>query len=160
MVDGSTLDLSAASGAVFPDLLSVTAGALSLGALNATDQNVLQQTGGTIAGSGTLTVFGGSALTGGVQTGPGVTVLNGTSTLGGTFALDGGRTLANDGWLNWSSGNIALGSGDVGCGAAGGDAGQRLGAVRDRGRAARRGQRRQRRRWTTAACWRCWPAPA
>jgi T5SS/PEP-CTERM-associated repeat protein len=114
VVDGSTLDLSAASGAVFPDLLSVTAGALSLGALNATDQNELQQTGGTIAGSGTLTVFGGSALTGGVQTGPGVTVLNGTSTLGGTFALDGGRTLANDGWLNWSSGGIALGSGAPG----------------------------------------------
>jgi hypothetical protein len=114
MVNGGTLDVSAASGAVFPSLLEITAGQLSLGTLSATDQSDLVQTGGSIASTGTLTVYGATSLIGGVETGSGVTQLLGTSTMGGTFALDGGRTVVNDGWLNWSSGNIELGGGDPG----------------------------------------------
>jgi hypothetical protein len=67
-----------------------------------------------LSGSGTFTVFGGASLAGGVQSGSGVTRLYGTSVLGGAgFSLDGGRTLENDGWLNWSSGDLTLGAGDA-----------------------------------------------
>jgi len=112
-ITGGTLDVSAASGAVFVNQLAITAGALRLGNLtDAMDQGVLEQGGGLLTGSGVFTVFGGAALMGGVQSGPGTTRLFGTNVLGGSLQIDGGRTVENDGWMNWSSGNIALGSGD------------------------------------------------
>ena len=57
-------------------------------------------------------MFGGASLTGGVQSGGGTTQLFGAGSIGGSFAIDGGRTVQNNGWLNWSSGDVALGSGD------------------------------------------------
>ena len=114
VVDGGTLDVSGASGAVFPSLLKLASGRLALGALSIVDQNQLTQTGGVLAGTGTLTVFGGAALTGGVQTGAGVTRLLNTSVIGSGFQVDGGRTIRNDSLMNWSSGTIDLGAGDGG----------------------------------------------
>ena len=114
VVDGGTLDVSGASGAVFPSLLKLASGRLALGALSIVDQNQLTQTGGVLAGTGTLTVFGGAGLTGGVQTGAGVTRLLNTSVIGSGFQVDGGRTIRNDSLMNWSSGTIDLGAGDGG----------------------------------------------
>jgi hypothetical protein len=75
-------------------------------------QGNLVQTGGLLKGSSLLTVYGGASLLGGVESGAATTRLYGTSVLGGAFQLDGGRTVENDGWLNWSSGNVDLGTGD------------------------------------------------
>ena len=111
-ITGGTLDVSAASAAVFVTELDLTAGTAQFGAQgNAAVQGVLAQTGGVLNGSQPLPVYGGAALTGGVQTGAAITRLFGVSVVGGSFALDGGRTLENHGWLNWSSGNILLGGG-------------------------------------------------
>ena len=113
-ITGGTLDVSAASGAVFADQLKITAGALQLGSLSdAAVQGELFQSGGLLTGSALLTVYDGASLTGGVQSGPATTRLYGTSVLGGSFQLDCGRTLENDGWMNWSSGNIELGIGNA-----------------------------------------------
>ena len=76
------------------------------------------QSGGTLTGTGTVTVTGAAALgsTGNyvLESGSGTTDLKGTSTLTGNgsslgLALDGGRVLQNDGTLNWTSGNIEMG---------------------------------------------------
>ncbi len=45
------------------------------------------------------------------------------------FSLDGGRTLENYGWLNWSAGNITLGSGDAGAVTQAGTLGNAAGAT-------------------------------
>ena len=92
----------------------ITAGTLQLGSLgDGVAQGALAQSGGLLTGSGLFTVYGGGSLTGGVQSGRRSLGCIGTNVLGGSFALDGGRTVENDGWMNWSSGNIALGSGDA-----------------------------------------------
>jgi len=110
-ITGGTLDVTAASGAIFVSELDVSAGALLLGAQpNAQVQGALVQTGGLISGTTLLTVFGGASLTGGTESGSGTTQLLGTSVIGGGFTIDGGRTLQNSGWLNWSSGSINLGA--------------------------------------------------
>ncbi len=113
-ITGATLDVSTASGAMFVNQLRLTAGALLLGSQgNAVVQGALLQSGGLLRGSELLAVYGGAALTGGAQSGPAITRLIGTSVIGGSFQLDGGRTVENDGWMNWSSGNITLGTGDA-----------------------------------------------
>ena len=122
-ISGGTLDVSAASSVFFVTSLQLAgAGTLLLGAQDATAQNGFVQGPSTwagatgtpfLSGSGTLTVYGGGTLLDGVQSGTGLTRLIGTSLLGGTFALDGGRTVENDGWLDWSSGSITLGAGDA-----------------------------------------------
>jgi hypothetical protein len=50
----------------------------------------------------------------GVLTGGGVVVLDGFSSIVGAVQVDGGSVLQNADALTWSSGSIALGSGDVG----------------------------------------------
>lgn len=121
VISGSTLDASAASGVFFNDLRLAASGALLLGASNAQTNAALVQ-GATswanavgtpyLSGSGTFTVYGGASLSAGVESGSGLTRLFGTRSIGGGFDLDGGRTVENDGFLTWSSGNIALGAGD------------------------------------------------
>lgn len=109
-ISGGTLDLSAAGGNFAALLLS--AGGLVLGAAAADSNGPLRQTGGTLDGSGTFTALAGAQISGGLQTGPGLTRLLGQSTIGG-IALDGGRTLRNDGASTWSSDDILLGGGDT-----------------------------------------------
>lgn len=111
VLNGGTLDLSSADAANFGASLRLTAGNLKLGACDASAQAIVQQAGGTISGDGVLTVTGNASLQGGLQSGAGITRLLGGSVLGSGFTLDGGRTLENDGWLNWSTGNVVLGSG-------------------------------------------------
>jgi uncharacterized repeat protein (TIGR03803 family) len=114
VLSGGTLDVSAAGAAVFASQLQMTAGALLLGnQSDAVVQGALLQTGGLLKGSGQLPVYAGASLLGGVQSGPATTRLYGTSVLGGAFQLDGGRIIENDGWLNWSSGNVDLGGGEA-----------------------------------------------
>ncbi|HET8997172.1 MAG TPA: hypothetical protein VFN42_10945, partial [Acetobacteraceae bacterium] len=109
-ISGGTLDVSAVAGNFRTLLLS--AGALALSTAAADSNGPLLQAGGTLDGSGSFVAFAGAQLSGGVQTGPGSTRLLGQSTISGT-ALDGGRTLRNDGALTWSSGDILAGGGDT-----------------------------------------------
>ncbi len=109
-ITGGTLDASAAEYGAF-HALALSGGAAVLGRTAAGADRPLQQTGGTLSGSGVLTAYAGARLTGGVQSGPGLTRLLGRSEIGG-FALDGGRVLRNDGALTWSGGDIVLGGGD------------------------------------------------
>jgi uncharacterized repeat protein (TIGR03803 family) len=123
VISGSTVDASASSGVSMGTLQLAGSGALLLGAVNGQTSGGFSQgpdgwenASGVpfLSGSGTFTVFGGASLSGGVQSGSGLTRLFGTSVIGGAgLSLDGGRTLENDGWLNWSSGNITLGAGDA-----------------------------------------------
>ncbi len=113
-VNGSTLDLSAASHATFEDTLQVASGNVQFGSIAADAYGNLTQTGGTIAGAGTLTSSGQATLTDGVQTGSGTTRLTAMSTLDGTQQLDGGRTVENSGILKWGAGTLQLGTGDAG----------------------------------------------
>lgn len=122
-IDGGTLDVSATSSGIFfvNSLRLAGAGTLLLGAQTATAQDGFVQgpttwAGATgtpfLSGSGTLSVFGGGSLIDGVESGSGLTRLIGTNQLG-AIELDGGRTVENDGWMTWSSGNIELGAGDA-----------------------------------------------
>jgi len=71
-----------------------------------------------LSGSGTLSVYGGLSGAGGANAvrrraeRSGSRGCTGTGSIGGNFAVDGGRTIENDGILDWSSGNIMLGQGD------------------------------------------------
>ena len=124
VISGSTVNAAAASGLSMGTLTLAGSGALLLGAVNGQASSGFAQGPGVwenasgvpfLSGSGTFTVFGGASLAGGVESGSGLTRLFGTSVIGGAgVSLDGGRTLENDGWLNWSSGAITLGAGDAG----------------------------------------------
>ena len=114
-ITGGTLDVSAASAAVFVNQLEITAGTLQLGSLSdGVDQGALEQSGGLLTGSGLFTVYGGGVADGRraerCRRPPGCMA---PTCWAGRSQLDGGRTVENDGWMNWSSGNIALGSGDA-----------------------------------------------
>ena len=73
---------------------------------------VLTQSGGTLAGAGTLSVAGSLAWSFGTQTGAGTTrILPGASlalTSASTKTLQGGRTLRNEGTTTWENGPIVL----------------------------------------------------
>ena len=124
LINGTTVDATAASGLTIGTLRLAASGALLLGAGNGQTNGAFLQGPTTdlnatgmpfLSGSGTFTVFGGASLTNGVESGSGTTRLYGVSSIGGApaFELDGGRTVENDGWLNWSSGDITLGAGDA-----------------------------------------------
>jgi fibronectin-binding autotransporter adhesin len=76
----------------------------------------MTQSGGTLSGTGTLTVTGTASLGSPngaptLETGQGTTDLRVGGTLSSTsfYSLDGQRTLQNDGTLNWTNGAIYLG---------------------------------------------------
>ena len=99
---GNTLSIT--TSASFGGLLEVDAGALNFNAVSASIAS-FTQTGGTVSGTGTLTVSGAASFSGGswtVQSGTGTTLLQGVTTdSGGTMiALDGGRVLENAGTFN------------------------------------------------------------
>jgi hypothetical protein len=79
----------------------------------------LSETGGTLGGTGTLTVTGSAVFrNSNVETGAGTTDLKAATTIGvggqgnGVFALalDGGRTLKNETTITWVGGVIQMGS--------------------------------------------------
>ena len=74
----------------------------------------MTHSGGTLGGTGALTVSGTLSWTGGTQTGAGTTTIAATAT--GTIdsattqvALIGGRTLQNNGTITWLAGQIDAG---------------------------------------------------
>ena len=122
------------SGATIASLgaLGVTAGTLNLAA--SVTAASLTQSGGTISGSGTLTVSGAATFSGGgydQESGTGKTLLQGTTTDSAyEITLDGGRVLENAGTFNVNAtsgyGNFYLGyspTGSVGGGTIKNDAG-------------------------------------
>lgn len=111
-VNGGTLNLSATDSIAFVQSLTTSAGLLALGSLAAADDGSLIQSGGTISGSGTMTVEGNATISGGAETGSGVTALRGDSTLAG-LTLSGGRILDSSGELDWTQGNIVLSTGTI-----------------------------------------------
>ena len=81
----------------------------------ATEVAVLQLlAGGTVSGTGNLTVTGALNWSGGLMSGAGKTIAAGTLSLDGNtgaFNLDGGRTLENRGTAVWKQGHIELNAG-------------------------------------------------
>ena len=117
-VTGSTLDLSAASGAGFTTSLAISGGgAIKLGSLYSTAANFslgVDAAGGTLSGSSNFIVTGLASFGTGLLTGGGgVVVLADYTTLNGTLSVDGNRTVQNAGTLDWTGGSIALASGDA-----------------------------------------------
>src|SRR5205823_13885956 len=78
----------------------------------------LSQSGGTLAGTGVVTVTGSALFTNqNTQTGSGTTDVKGATTIGiaatgvsvYALTLDGGRTFQNDGTVGWIGGVIQTG---------------------------------------------------
>ena len=92
------------------DALTITSGSLTITGLPSAD-NVsgasslarLTQSGGSLGGSGQLTVVGSASLTGSTHTGGGSTIVQGTTAISG-FNLDAGRTLRNLGTATLTGG--------------------------------------------------------
>src|SRR5207249_1117506 len=76
--------------------------------------SALSLAGGTLAGSGDVTVTGPLSWTSGTMSGPGRTVV----AAGGTLALSGsghflGRVLQSDGAASWTAGELLMNSGTL-----------------------------------------------
>ena len=116
---------------------TLSGGTLTAGANPITLATNFTQTGGTLSGTGKVTVTGSAALGASgayvVESGSGTTDLQGTSTLSPSstfyFALDGGRVLQNDGTFNWASGAIEMGTNPVGSTVGGSTINNSLGAI-------------------------------
>ncbi len=106
-VSGGTANLLGAGLSLVGTDVALSSGTLNVGALTgAVDSYV--QTGGTLNGSGTLTLTGAS-LANGIMSGSGTTIVQGTTTVtGANFGLDSGRILRNVGTVNWTSGTLNL----------------------------------------------------
>ncbi len=108
-VDGATADFTAATITSLGNLLTISSGELLLGS-NTTSISAYDGTGGTLDGSGTVTITGAATLDGDTETGTGTTILDGATTLSGSLTL-GGRTMENKGTITWTgTGNIVLGT--------------------------------------------------
>ena len=109
-VDAGTFQLS--GGGTLSDLsgLAMAGGGLELASENLTVGS-FQQSGGTLSGTGTVTVTAAASFTSSwdAEIGSGETVLQGLSTINGYVALDGGRELQNQGTLTWVSSYFELG---------------------------------------------------
>ena len=95
-------------------LLSLSGGSLNVNS-GATAAS-LTQTGGTIGGTGKLTISGAATFSGsafGTQTGTGTTLLKGVTTDSGFILLEGGRVLENAGTFNVSSSQIVAEGGTI-----------------------------------------------
>jgi len=128
-VTGGTLTIT---GTQFVNTLSVAGpgtivanGALEVGTLNIGTFRL--EGGGTLAGTGTVTVLDQANVSDGQMIGPGRTIIQGTLTIstppvdpsGLGMGLDDGRVLENQGIVNWTAGNIDLNPDDTGNPAAG-----------------------------------------
>ncbi len=104
------------NGASFTGRVTITGATVNVtGNVSATSAATLTQSNGTIGGTGTLTVSGSFAWSGGTQTDAGNTTIASTATL--TISADvqllGGRTLQNNGTVNWTGGIIDSGQASV-----------------------------------------------
>ncbi len=114
--------LTVNSTASFAILLSVSGGTMRFG--GAATAARFSQSGGTVAGLGTLTVTGQTTFASTLrETGAGRTVLKGDSTMnnGALFGVDGGRTVENQGFFTVTrSADIVLGRNPFGANNGGG----------------------------------------
>ncbi len=117
---------------------TLSGGTLTAGSSPITLGTNFTQTGGTLSGTGTVTITGSASLGStnayALESGIGTTDLKGTSTLSGSnvgyyFALDGGRVLQNDGTLTWTGGPIDMGSNPFGTAVGGSTIVNSLGAI-------------------------------
>ncbi len=103
-VSGGTLTVNGAV-TTFSDSVTISNGTLDL--VSVTDSTSgYEQTGGTLDGTGTLTVTGASSTwTGGGMTGTGTTQFDGDLTVGESGVQDfrGGRTVITNGTTTWSN---------------------------------------------------------
>ncbi len=93
------------------DTAVLTAGSINASTLTLTVGRWIQS-GGTLSGTGTLTVTGSGQFSGSydAQTGTGKTLLKGATQVDDSYlTLDGGRTLENAGTLTLQSGTVYLG---------------------------------------------------
>ncbi|UQR65125.1 Ig-like domain-containing protein [Bradyrhizobium sp. C-145] len=107
-IAGGTMTIAGASN--LAGALAISAGTLALNGQTALGS--LTQTGGTLTGAGTVVVTGAASFSSGfvAETGSGTTDLQSGGTLdGGYLALDGGRTVQNDGTFSWTGGTIYMG---------------------------------------------------
>ena len=129
-VDAGTFQLT--GGGTLSDLsdLAMAGGSLELASENFTVGS-FQQSGGTLSGTGTVTVTAAASFTSSwdVETGSGETVLQGISTINGYVALDGGRELQNRGTLTWVSSYFELGYNPYGTSIGGGTLDNAAGAT-------------------------------
>lgn len=105
--------LAITANASFGNKLIVQNATLQLGALAVTAAS-FEEDGGTIDGSGTLTITGAATFTNAsnvsLESGTGTTLLKGTTTFSTAYLyLQGGRVLENQGTLNWTEGTFDLG---------------------------------------------------
>jgi hypothetical protein len=92
-------------GATGNQTLAVTANTLTLSAASVVNANgILSQAGGTIAGTGSLTINGTFNWSAGVMTGAGTTTVNGPFNLSGLVSINGSRILNNASTANWTAG--------------------------------------------------------
>ncbi len=92
------------------DALTISSGSLTINGLPSADNATgasslakLTQSGGSLGGSGQVTVTGAASLSGSTHTGGGTTILQGATALSG-FNLDAGRTLRNEGTATLNGG--------------------------------------------------------
>ncbi|MCA8838341.1 MAG: hypothetical protein K8963_10890, partial [Proteobacteria bacterium] len=106
LIGGGGATVNTVGGKTFDGLLEV-----ATGRLNANDATVVANylhSGGTLGGTGNVTVSGPANWTGGTMTGAGQTTTNGTLSLSGPGRKDltGGRTLNAASTTTWSEGRI------------------------------------------------------
>jgi hypothetical protein len=96
-------------GAVFDANGATTIGTLTLGGGSTA---IFNAGGGTLTGSGTVTVTGLTTLAGANMTGPGTTIMQGGAQIS-DVTIAGGRVLENQGVANWTQGpnGIVFGTG-------------------------------------------------
>ncbi len=110
----NSLNLGGGSGT---QTLAIASPTLTLNAPSTVNANgILRQSGGTIAGNGSLIINGTYNWSGGLMTGAGVTTVNGPFNLSGLVAINANRTLNNASTANWTSANglgMRTGSGSI-----------------------------------------------
>jgi len=117
---GATVTETAAGSLTLAGALNLEAGTFQLNS-GTTSVGGFTQTGGELAGTGTVTVSGATELSGGIMEGGSASLRQGNLVAQGALTitaagngvgavLDGGWTLTAEGTTTWTSGNIYFGS--------------------------------------------------
>ncbi len=93
--------------------IDITGGTVDVtGTVNSSPDFLVRQTGGTVAGSGTLALNGEFDWSGGTHSGTGTTKLTDShlpAAINGNVQIEGSRVFWNQGAVNWNAGHIGLG---------------------------------------------------
>jgi Lamin Tail Domain len=120
-IAGGTINPTGPEGSSFDGTVEVTDGSLQLDASETGRAGVVEQSGGTLGGSGALNVFSRYDWSGGSERGPGKTsvVSEGALSLNGSsHSLGGGRALvlSSTTAASWSAGDLRLGDAEFAVG--------------------------------------------